>query len=468
MRNDPRTQGCQKNRRTDRGRRRWQLVDVVRLVTQTSRIRFAGGSQALTHSHTPPLRICLFFKGFRVRRSLSTLESERLTSPRPGESYSHSADIILASFSFREYPSYDSRICSRLNPPPVRPARGHHARPHLLRLPPFARSPRPPQLREGRHSRVPRGCRSRTCCAAQDTPARPRNVNSVIILWMRGGPSHIDMWDPKPDAPAEYRGEFGTIATNVPGIRLSRHAADVGADHGQVVDHPQPAPPRRRPLHRRPDLLHRLQRRPEPGREHPPVGGSIVSKQLGHLNPTLPAYVMIPRMLPGTGSAYLGVAHKPFETQADPAQPGPVQLPNFQLASRRDAGTGRRPQGAARRTSTRCAATRTTPASWTRSTASSSRRGTSSRRPPPATPSTSTASRRSSASATASCPRSTRRPRTAAAHRPGPAHAAGPPAGRGRRAAGHGRSALVGHAREGLRVAARSASCRAGTGRTRR
>src|SRR5262249_3522393 len=44
---------------------------------------------------------------------------------------------------------------------------------------------------------------------------------SVIILWMRGGPSHIDMWDPKPDAPAEYRGEFGTLPTNVPGITLS-------------------------------------------------------------------------------------------------------------------------------------------------------------------------------------------------------------------------------------------------------
>ena len=39
---------------------------------------------------------------------------------------------------------------------------------------------------------------------------------SVIILWMRGGPSHIDMWDPKPDAPAEYRGEFCTLPTNVP------------------------------------------------------------------------------------------------------------------------------------------------------------------------------------------------------------------------------------------------------------
>jgi len=44
---------------------------------------------------------------------------------------------------------------------------------------------------------------------------------SVIILWMRGGPSHIDMWDPKPDAPVQYRGEFGTIPTKVPGIRLS-------------------------------------------------------------------------------------------------------------------------------------------------------------------------------------------------------------------------------------------------------
>ena len=66
---------------------------------------------------------------------------------------------------------------------------------------------------------------------------------------------------------------------------------------------------------------------------HPSVG-SVVSKQLGHLTPHLPAYVMIPRMLPGAGSAYLGVAHKPFETQADPAQPGPFRLPNFTLAMR--------------------------------------------------------------------------------------------------------------------------------------
>src|SRR5688572_9809923 len=55
--------------------------------------------------------------------------------------------------------------------------------------------------------------------ARADAPAsRP---NNVIILWMRGGPSHIDMWDPKPDAPEEYRGEFGVIRSNVPGILLS-------------------------------------------------------------------------------------------------------------------------------------------------------------------------------------------------------------------------------------------------------
>ena len=41
------------------------------------------------------------------------------------------------------------------------------------------------------------------------------------MLWMRGGPSHIDMWDPKPNAPAEYRGEFGTMNTSVPGIQLT-------------------------------------------------------------------------------------------------------------------------------------------------------------------------------------------------------------------------------------------------------
>ena len=46
-------------------------------------------------------------------------------------------------------------------------------------------------------------------------------ARSVILLYLQGSPSHIDLWDPKPDAPAEIRGEFKPIPTNVPGILLS-------------------------------------------------------------------------------------------------------------------------------------------------------------------------------------------------------------------------------------------------------
>ncbi len=46
---------------------------------------------------------------------------------------------------------------------------------------------------------------------------------SVILFWLSGGPSHLDMWDPKPAAPAEVRGPFGTVATRVPGVHLCEH-----------------------------------------------------------------------------------------------------------------------------------------------------------------------------------------------------------------------------------------------------
>jgi len=53
--------------------------------------------------------------------------------------------------------------------------------------------------------------------------AAPRRELSCIFLWLRGGPSSIDMWDLKPNAPAEIRGEFKPIKTNVPGIEISEH-----------------------------------------------------------------------------------------------------------------------------------------------------------------------------------------------------------------------------------------------------
>lgn len=160
---------------------------------------------------------------------------------------------------------------------------------------------------------------------------KPTRKNNVIILWMRGGPSQHETWDPKPDAPAEFRGAFGAIPTKVPGIQIcdllpmsaqcmdkwsilrSLNHHDAGHSAGDQI------------------CFTGYNAGPNPDENIYPSCGSIVARQLGHLTPELPAYVMIPRMVPGTGSAYLGVACKPFETQADPANPGPFRLPNFSL-----------------------------------------------------------------------------------------------------------------------------------------
>ncbi len=57
--------------------------------------------------------------------------------------------------------------------------------------------------------------------AAEGQPKSFGRAKSVILLYLQGGPSHIDIWDPKPDAPSNIRGEFKPIQTNVSGIQLS-------------------------------------------------------------------------------------------------------------------------------------------------------------------------------------------------------------------------------------------------------
>ena len=61
---------------------------------------------------------------------------------------------------------------------------------------------------------------------------------SVILLWMTGGPSHIDMWDMKPDRPLNNRGPFSPIPTAIPGEFICEHLAQTSGDAGQVHDHP--------------------------------------------------------------------------------------------------------------------------------------------------------------------------------------------------------------------------------------
>src|SRR6516165_5798905 len=59
------------------------------------------------------------------------------------------------------------------------------------------------------------------CAASPPTPSRP--IRACILLFYYGGPSQLDTLDPKPEAPAEVRGEYRSIATSVPGIRLCEH-----------------------------------------------------------------------------------------------------------------------------------------------------------------------------------------------------------------------------------------------------
>jgi len=162
----------------------------------------------------------------------------------------------------------------------------------------------------------------------------------VIILWKRGGASQHETWDPKPNAPQEYRGSFGAMSTKVPGTQIcdllpkcakmtdkfailrSLHHKNAGHSAGDQILFTGYPPGR------------------NPNENIYPSCGSIIAKQLGHLNPELPPYVMIPRHLPGVESAYLGKKYSPFYTQADPANKatwpqngGKFEVPNFELTA---------------------------------------------------------------------------------------------------------------------------------------
>ncbi|MFO0970121.1 MAG: DUF1501 domain-containing protein [Gemmataceae bacterium] len=63
--------------------------------------------------------------------------------------------------------------------------------------------------------------------------APTRERTAVIVVWLRGGMSHLDTYDPKPDAPSEYRGPFASVATRVPGLRVT----ELLPRHARIADH---------------------------------------------------------------------------------------------------------------------------------------------------------------------------------------------------------------------------------------
>jgi hypothetical protein len=151
---------------------------------------------------------------------------------------------------------------------------------------------------------------------------------SVILLMLVGGPSQLETWDPKPDAPVEIRGPFGSIATRVPGLRISEHLPRLAArmDRLAVVRslHHDAAP-----IHETGLQLLQTGRLVERGEPENPHVGATAARMLGARG-LLPPSVIVPERIEHTGvriprgqsAGWLGERLDPFRLAADPASPG--------------------------------------------------------------------------------------------------------------------------------------------------
>ena len=158
-------------------------------------------------------------------------------------------------------------------------------------------------------------------------PARP--ATGVIQVWLSGGPSTIDMWDPKPDAPEAFRGEFKAIATSAPGVSL----AETMPGLAKVMD--------RCALVR--SLNHTITahgpgtsyvatgNRPNPAFEHPALG--CLASRVLQSRPGVPPYVTFAALgegAPRVGPGFLGSAFGAFEVEGDPGR-GPLRAHGVSL-----------------------------------------------------------------------------------------------------------------------------------------
>src|SRR6516165_4957568 len=150
-------------------------------------------------------------------------------------------------------------------------------------------------------------------------PAANRKVTNCILLWMQGGPSHIDTFDPKPDAPAEIRGEFKTIPTTLPGVRVAEHLprlAKLTADYGIIRGHDP-----KNGSHGVADHLMMSGRPFNPALPFP-CFGSVVAKERGYVDGMLPFVQLgrnIDRRFNGGVAGFLGDQFNPFEVNEDPS-----------------------------------------------------------------------------------------------------------------------------------------------------
>jgi hypothetical protein len=169
--------------------------------------------------------------------------------------------------------------------------------------------------------------------AQASAPARVARARSVIFLFLSGGPSHLDMWDLKPEAPEEIRGTFRPIATPVPGIAISEHLPRMAA----VADRCCILRAMTHNNGNHPAALYWMiigspMTRPAPqivtmSREDRPHPGSVLARLL-QARQGLPPFVMVPEAIspvgperPGQHAGFLGAAYDPYRVNSDPNSP---------------------------------------------------------------------------------------------------------------------------------------------------
>jgi hypothetical protein len=137
---------------------------------------------------------------------------------------------------------------------------------------------------------------------------------AAIMIYLPGGPSHMDTYDLKPDAPMEYRGEFRPIQTNVPGVQICEHFPlqarmwDKLACIRSIVS-----------VDEQSDSMVTTGYSENQNRTaHHPSFGSVVSRLRGASNADVPPFVSLRGMSIGLEPGYLGVAHRAF-TPSGPA-----------------------------------------------------------------------------------------------------------------------------------------------------
>jgi hypothetical protein len=150
-------------------------------------------------------------------------------------------------------------------------------------------------------------------CAAEQPAAKAR---SCILLWLDGGPSHLETFDLKPNAPAEVRGPFQAIATNCDGIQISELLPETAT----ICDKLAIVRSMTSPLGEHGLANHYMLTgyKPSPVLDHPSFGSVVAHVRGG--KPILPPYVAIPEARQA-GAGFLGQAYEPFVTGGDPSRP---------------------------------------------------------------------------------------------------------------------------------------------------